>query len=51
MVQFNELRINPEGTKLIIDVSVKDSVYYENVYIDTISIDTQCSIHKHTCRR
>ena len=41
MVQFNELRINPEGTKLIIDVSVKDSVYYENVYIDTISIDTQ----------
>lgn len=41
MVQFNELRINPEGTKLIIDVSVKDSVYYENVYIDTILIDTQ----------
>lgn len=41
MVQFNELRINPEGTKLIIDVSVKDSVYYENVHIDTISIDTQ----------
>ena len=41
MVQFNELRINPEGTKLIIDVSVKNSMYYENVYIDTISIDTQ----------
>ena len=41
MIQFNELRINPEGTKLIIDVSVKNSVYYENVYIDTISIDTQ----------
>lgn len=41
MVQFNELRINPEGTKLIIDISVKDSEYYQNVYIDTISIDTQ----------
>ena len=41
MIQFNELRINPEDTKLIIDVSVKNSVYYENVYIDTISIDTQ----------
>ena len=41
MIQFNELRINPEGTKLIIDVSVKNSMYYENVYIDTISIDTQ----------
>ena len=41
MVQFNELRINPEGTKLIIDVSVKNSSYYNNVYIDSISIDTQ----------
>lgn len=41
MVQFNELRINPEGTKLIIDVSVKNSEYYEDVYIDTISVDTQ----------
>nr|DAP80951.1 MAG TPA: hypothetical protein [Crassvirales sp.] len=41
MIQFNELRINPQGTQLIIDVSVIDSIYYQNVYLDTISIDTQ----------
>ena len=41
MVQFNELRINSEGTKLIIDVSIKDLQYYQNVYLDNISIDTQ----------
>ena len=41
MVQFNELRITPDGQKLIIDVSVKDLEYYTNVYLDTIQIDTQ----------
>lgn len=41
MIQFNELKINYEGTKLIIDVSVMNVRYYEDVYIDSISIDTQ----------
>lgn len=41
MVQFQELRITPDGQKLIIDVSVKDLEYYTNVYLDTIQIDTQ----------
>lgn len=41
MVQFNELRITPDGQKLIIDVSVKDLEYYTNVYLDTVQIDTQ----------
>lgn len=41
MVQFNELKIVPDGTKLIIDVSIKDLSYYNNVYIDKILIDTQ----------
>ena len=41
MVQFNELRITPDGQKLIIDVSVKDLEYYTNVYLDEILIDTQ----------
>ena len=36
MIQFNTLSINPEGTELIIDVSVKSSMYYENIYIDKI---------------
>ena len=43
MVQFNELRITPDGQKLIIDVSVKDLEYYTNVYLDTVQIDTQDS--------
>ena len=41
MVAFQELRITPDGKKLIIDVSVKNLEYYTNVYLDTIQIDTQ----------
>ena len=43
MVQFNELRIIPNGQKLIIDVSIKDLEYYTDVYLDSIQIDTQDS--------
>lgn len=41
MVRFNELRIIPNGTRLIIDVSVRDYSYYDNVYLDSIVIETQ----------
>lgn len=41
MVQFNELHITSDGKTLIIDVSVKDLTYYENVYLDSIQIETQ----------
>lgn len=41
MVQFNELRVLPNGCKLIIDASVKDLSYYTDVYIDSIIIDNQ----------
>lgn len=41
MIQFNELRIPSEGNKLIIDVSIQNLPEYENIYIDTINIDTQ----------
>ena len=41
MVDFNELRVSPDRKNLIIDVSIKDLSYYENVYIDSIIIDTQ----------
>lgn len=41
MINFNELRITPDGKYLIIDVSVKNEPYYDNVYIDSIIIDTQ----------
>lgn len=41
MIQFNELRINSKESSLIIDISVKDKTYYQNVYINKVSIDTQ----------
>lgn len=41
MIQFNELRVTPDGKKLIIDASVKDLQYYNDVYIDAVIIDTQ----------
>lgn len=41
MIQFNELRISSDGKKLIIDASVKDLQYYNDVYIDAVIIDTQ----------
>ena len=50
MIQFNTLSINPEGTELIIDVSVKSSMYYENIYIDKIVIDTQDTYTAHHLR-
>ena len=41
MVDFNELRVSLDGSKLIIDASVKNLDYYKDVYIDAIAIDSQ----------
>ena len=41
MVDFNELRITPDGQYLIIDVTVKTDSLYDNVYISRIDIDNQ----------
>lgn len=41
MIHFNELRISPDSKHLIIDVSVLNDDYYDNVYIDSIIIDNQ----------
>lgn len=41
MIEFSKCIIDPEGKKLIIEAAVKSSEYYENVYIDSISIDTE----------
>lgn len=41
MVEFNSLYINPECNNLIIDVSVLNKPYYNDIYIDSIVIDTQ----------
>lgn len=41
MTQINELRVTPDSKHLIIDVQIQEMDYYENVYLDTITIDTQ----------
>lgn len=41
MVRFNQLNITPDGLKVIIDVSVKEDSYYQDVYLQSIVIDTQ----------
>jgi hypothetical protein len=41
MIQFNELRITPDSQYLIIDASIDNSSYYDNVILDSIVIDTQ----------
>lgn len=41
MIEFTELRITPDSKYLVIGVKVKDESYYENVYLDSIAVDTQ----------
>lgn len=41
MIEFQELRITPDSKCLIIDVSIKDLSYYNNVYLDAVIIDNQ----------
>ncbi len=41
MLQFNQLRITPDGKKLIVDISVRDMEYYQGVYVNSVIIDTQ----------
>lgn len=41
MLQWNELRVTPDGKYLIVDVQVQEADYYEDVYIDSICFDVQ----------
>lgn len=41
MVIFNDLRITPDGQNLFIDVKVAPYKYFENMFISSISIDTE----------
>lgn len=40
MIKFQELKITPDGQNLIVDVSIKDFEYYNDVYLDKLLIDT-----------
>lgn len=41
MIQFNKLEVDPDAGWLMIDVSVIEMPYFENVFLDEIIIDTQ----------
>lgn len=41
MIEFSKCIIDPEGKKLIIEAAVKSGELYEDVYIDSIAIDTE----------
>lgn len=41
MIVFNDLRITPDGENLLIDAMVAPYKYFENMYISSISIDTE----------
>lgn len=41
MIEFSKCIIDPEGKELIIEAAVKSGAYYENVCIESTSIDTE----------
>ena len=41
MIHYNNLYITEDSKYLVIDVSIDEEPYYKDVYLDTISIDTQ----------
>lgn len=41
MVQFNTLEISNDGSKITIDVSIKEETYFKDVYLESVTIDTQ----------
>ena len=47
MVVFNECRIDKEGKNLIVDVSVDSLPYYKNVYLESITIDSDKPFIEH----
>lgn len=47
MVVFNECRIDKEGKNLIIDVSVDSLPFYKDVYLESITIDSDKTFIEH----
>ena len=41
MIHYNDLYITEDNKCLVIDVAIDDDSYYKDIYLDTISIDTQ----------
>lgn len=46
MVEFNKLEITSDGSQLLIDVSVKDATYYNDVYLDSIYVESLSTYSK-----
>ena len=41
MIHYNNLYITEDNKCLVIDVAIDDGSYYKDIYLDTVSIDTQ----------
>ena len=41
MIHYNNLYITEDSKYLVIDVAIDEDSYYKDIYLDTISIDTQ----------
>lgn len=41
MIKFTKCTVTPDGKKLIVEACVSQESYYDNVYIDCLSIDTE----------
>ena len=44
MIHYNNLYITEDNKCLVIDVAIDDDSYYKDIYLDTISIDTQDTV-------
>ena len=41
MIVFNNIRISQDDKYITIDAEIENNKYYENMYIDSVIIDTQ----------
>lgn len=39
MVFFNELRVTPDGKRLIVDIAISAKPYFDNVFLDTVDLN------------
>ena len=44
MIVFNNIRISQDDKYITIDAEIENNKYYENMYIDSVIIDTQVSL-------
>lgn len=48
MLQWNELRVTPDGKYLIVDVEVQNKSFYDNIYINNLTLQIYSEKTKNT---